>query len=1265
MRRGEEQDEGAVEVNGPRGRPLTATLGEIAGDSELADLLDDDADGEQDGEGADPELLVALELPFDRRVITARDIAASAAGLAASALHVTGASGSAAGLVLRALVKSSRRKLVAVTPDVETARALAADASFLLGARDADDAEASGATTFGQVLLYLPSEASPYADVNPDRRAAQTRLATLFHLAIDLPWIVLVCPIAALARKVVPKEEVLEHAELVIAGQEIGRDQLCARLSEAGYVRSPLVEDPGAFAVRGALLDVWAPSADLPVRIEFYGDLVMSIKAFEPDGQRTVREVPEVWLSPAREAILTDENVERARSRLRAACDAIDYPSSKARALVEDVVFGRTFFGAEGFLPAYVDLAPLTSYLPPDAMFVLEDPPSLTRALRDELGRASADEVQKSREPHFKMGELYDTEGRVASTLGERAVVALHRTGVEGGAADPGSLERFEVVPSEAPTLATRDQGDLERAIKAARASRGKSGALDPLVRRMIAWREAGMRVVIAARAQTQVERLVTLLRHRDVPVRARLGVFDPAALDEGSAELGRGAAVVVGGSLARGIVAPAEQLVLVTEEEVFGARAHRRAARAAASAGKSRPFLEDLRSLEVGDYVVHVEHGIGRYLGLVHKVVGANTIDLINVEYAGGDKLYLPVYRLNQIQKFQGGEGAPKLDRLGGQTFAKTKAKVAKNLRRMADELLRLYAERRAALGEPSPPPDDDYRAFEATFPFDETVDQARAIAEVSADLEAPRPMDRLVCGDVGFGKTEVAIRAAFRVALAGRQVAVLCPTTVLAQQHFLNFQNRMAGYPIEIRAMSRFQTKQEQDEASRGLRDGKVDIVIGTHRLLSKDIHFRKLGLLIVDEEQRFGVTHKERIKALKTNVDVLTLSATPIPRTLQMAVSGLRDMSLISTPPVDRRAIRTIVTRFDETVIRDAVLREIGRGGQVFYVYNRVEGLYERSARLAELVPSARICVAHGQMTEVALEQTMIDFVEGRYDILCATAIIESGLDIPRANTILIDRADMFGLSQLYQLRGRVGRAKERAYCYLIVPPPNAMTDEARARIEALERHTELGSGFQIASLDLELRGAGDLLGAEQSGTVASVGFELFCQMLDEAVHELRGDPVVHEVDPEMSFDADALLPEDYIGDVGVRLSLYKRLASAGSVEEVSDLASEMEDRFGAPPPEARRFVHLMRLKTELRKLHALACEATQKGVTLHLRDDTPLDPAKVMKLVQGKHSPYKLSPDMKLTRRTRESEAFTSGLEATDKLLAELSGCLKEG
>jgi transcription-repair coupling factor (superfamily II helicase) len=1235
--------------------PLTAKL------SELADLDEILAEPGEPEAPADLEPLPSFDLPTDRRVVDTRTLAASLVAARAGVTHVTGVAGAASGLCVRALAQKTRRRIVAVTADVDAARALAADVSFLLGERDADDAEAAGADVFGKVLLFLPNEASPYADVNPDRRGAEKRLATLFHLAVDLPWTVLVCPVAALSRKVVPRDEMLEHAELVVAEQELDRDALTTRLARMGYVRSPLVEDPGTFAVRGALLDVWAPSAEAPVRVELYGDLVMSLKAFDPETQRTLRDVREVWISPAREAILTPAAVERARGRVRAACDAVDLPSSKARALVDDVASGRSFFGSEGYLPAYVELSTLGAYLPEDALFVLEDPAAVTGALRDELGRAAADEAQKGREPHFPLGDFYEHERRVVELLGGRAVLALHRTGIEGESPDPASLERFEVAPEGTASLAAHDQSDLERAIKTARASRGKTGALEPLVRRVRAWQEAGLRVVIAARAETQVERLTTLLRHRDLTVKARLGAFDPRALDD---EAGRQTALVVVGSLARGVVAPVEGLALVTEEEIFGARVHRRAARAQSSTTNSRAFVEDLRSLSAGDFVVHVEHGIGRYLGLVHKSVGQLTVDLLAVEYAGGDKLYLPVYRLNQVQKYSGGESAPKLDRLGGQTFSRTKAKVAKNLRQMADELLRLYAERKAAVGVAVPPIDDDYRAFAATFPFDETPDQARAIADVDGDLEAPRPMDRLVCGDVGFGKTEVAIRAAFRVAAAGRQVAVLCPTTVLAQQHFLNFQARMASHAIEVRAMSRFQTKADQDEVGRRLRDGSVDIVVGTHRLLSKDIHFKRLGLLVVDEEQRFGVTHKERIKQLKTNLDVLTLTATPIPRTLQMAVTGLRDMSIITTPPADRRAIRTVVTRTDDKVIREAVTRELDRGGQVFYVHNRIEGLYERAARLAELIPQARIAVAHGQMAEAALEQTMLDFVEGRYDILCTTAIIESGLDIPRANTILIDRADHFGLAQLYQLRGRVGRAKERAYCYLIVPPANAMTDEARARIEALERHTELGSGFQIASLDLELRGSGDLLGAEQSGTVASVGFELFCQMLDEAIHELRGEPAIHEVDTELSFDADALLPEDYVADVGVRLSLYKRLASASGPEEVQDLASEMEDRFGAPPPEARRFVHLMRLKTELRKLKALGCEATAKGVTLHLRDDTPLDPAKLMKLMGGKHSPYKLSPDMRLTRKSKESEAFTSGLEAADKVLSELAGCLKD-
>jgi transcription-repair coupling factor (superfamily II helicase) len=531
--------------------------------------------------------------------------------------------------------------------------------------------------------------------------------------------------------------------------------------------------------------------------------------------------------------------------------------------------------------------------------------------------------------------------------------------------------------------------------------------------------------------------------------------------------------------------------------------------------------------------------------------------------------------------------------------------------------------------------------------------------------DIQSDRVMDRLVCGDVGFGKTEVALRAAFFNAMGGRQVALLCPTTVLAQQHFNTFAARFSGYPLTVRAMSRFESKTEHQNTLKGLKEGSVDVVIGTHRLLSKDVHFKRLGLLVVDEEQRFGVTHKERIKQMRMSVDVLTLSATPIPRTLQLAIGGMRDMSIITTPPVDRRAIRTVVSQYDPGMIKEAIVRELDRGGQVFYVYNRVDGIYERAERIKELLPSARVVVGHGQMSESALEQTMLDFVQGEYDVLVATAIIESGLDIPRANTIIVDRADLFGLSQLYQLRGRVGRANERAYAYLLVPPASQLSDEARSRIEALERYTELGSGFHIATLDMELRGGGDLLGADQSGFVESVGFDLFCKMLEDATHELRGETVVHEVDPDLNFDVEALLPEDYIDEVGVRLSLYKRLSSALDETEVNELAREMEDRFGPPPIAARRLVELMRIKTELRRLRVVGCEASAKSATLHLLQDTPLDPVKVSGLVAGKKSLYRLSPDGRLTRRAGEHEAISDGLILADRMLSELMQCLKPG
>jgi transcription-repair coupling factor (superfamily II helicase) len=1327
-----------VSPKGPR--DLRASLADVARLDEVArDELAHDLDRQrEEAEEAIDPIGDPLAVPDDRPVVAIGELL-TRLRKGTPRLDLVGARGASLSLLVARLARSTGRPVVLVTAEAERARSLVADLEFFCRERAADelapraarpsdddddaaeiapeDAEDAG---LGEVLLLTAAESSPYAEIAPDRRASLARLSTLAHLARASrdgatspaqvrrarPWKALVVTAASLVRRVVPRAVIEARTERVAAEEELDRDALVARLAEAGYLRVPVVEDPGSFAVRGAILDVWAPSSQMPVRIELYGDLVLSIKRFDPDRQRTRGVLSEVHLPPAREAILDEAAVERARRRVSELCDAVDMPTSKARALAEDVAQGRAFFGAEGFLPAYFaqasaadagsPLDPLDRYLPEDALFVLDDPAEIARALRDELARAEADAAARAGAPAFAPRAHYVDEAHVAARLARATVVAAHRIAIEPGGADAESepLRAFERAPEDTETLAARDHQDLAIAIKQARATRGKRGALDPLVRRLRRWREHGLRVVLTARAATQAERLAALLRGhsagdaggaRELPIRLRLPGVDAGLLDDAS--FGRDAIEIVSGALAHGALMPAERLVLVTEEEIFGGRAKRRVARSGTAKDAARAFVDDLRSLSVGDLVVHVEHGIGKYLGLEHRdLLGPATVDadgklhqpktrvdLLVVEYGGGDRLYLPVYRLNQLQKYSGGEGAApaKLDKLGGSTFAKSKQRVAKAVRQMADELLRLYAERQATEGDPLPAPDDEYREFEATFPFEETPDQAKAIADVLEDVQKLRPMDRLVCGDVGFGKTEVAIRAAFRAATAGKQVAVLCPTTVLAQQHFHTFEQRLAGYAIVVASMSRFQDAAEQRETLKRLKEGKIDVVIGTHRLLSKDVHFKDLGLLVVDEEQRFGVTHKERIKQLKTKVHVLTLTATPIPRTLQMAISGMRDLSLITTPPVDRRAIRTVVTRFDDAVVREAIQRELSRGGQVFYVHNRVAsqdggGIYERAAKVQQLVPSARIAVAHGQMGEHALEQAMTDFVEGRYDVLCATAIIESGLDIPRANTIIVDRADLFGLGQLYQLRGRVGRSKERAYCYLIVPPQAAMSDEARARIEALEKHTELGAGFKIASLDLEIRGAGDLLGAEQSGNVAQVGFELFCQMLDEAVRELQGDAAahVHEVDPELSFDVEAYLPDDYVSDVGVRLGLYKRFAQAIDEEQVADLAAEMEDRFGPPPTEASRFVRVMQLKCELRGLRALGCEATRDRVTLHLRSDTPLDPQKLAVVVAKKHSPWKLTPDMRLTRRY-DAGVHADGLESAEKLMGELAQFRRAG
>lgn len=1187
----------------------------------------------------------ALRIPDDRpRRSTAElasEVAKTSAAGAGHLTYVTQARGCGSVLLSRQWLATAKRPVVYVVPQYETWTRVVEDFAALMPDR--------------KVIALPASETNPYSATQPDRRASMTRLGALSELASGRPWDVLVTTAKALVTRVIPARVLREAGLALRTEQEIDVAQLTERLDALGYLRVPVVEDPGSFSVRGGLVDIWSADADAPVRLDLFGDWIMGFKTFDPESQRTRETVSEIVVTPARETILLPDVVRTARERLRELCDSRNTPSTRARQLIEELVTGRNLFGIAGMLPAFYDLESPWTLIPEDALLLLEDSPRVAAALAAESELYDKEWQLRQHEPFYPPESLIVSDDEVERELTRRAVICSASGLVRG---QGRGLQRLELAESEPFSLAQSSHDDLERAVKQARTSHGKRAALDPLVERLQLWNEHSLRVTVMCRTTAQARRLTSLLQHRDVPVHVDAQLFaDDATLpEEAPAADSREPWVHVAlGKLSRGVIAPLDGEVWLTEEEVFGHRAHGAKAQ---GRKKMRAALEDLRALTPGDHIVHVEHGIGRYVGLENRPgPGGTHLELLVVEYAGG-KLFLPVYRLNQIQKYSGGD-KPRLDKLGGSTFAKTKARARRQAREMADELLKLYAERNSVVKQPLDSIDDEFAAFEAAFPYEETPDQAAAIADVLADLERPRVMDRLVCGDVGFGKTEVALRAAFRVASSGRQVAVLCPTTVLAQQHYLTFTKRLADYPFEVRNLSRFQTKKEATDTLKGLAQGTVDIVVGTHRLLSKDLHFKNLGLLVVDEEQRFGVVHKERIKQLRTSVDVLTLTATPIPRTLQLAVGGLREMSIISTPPVNRRAIRTIVSRFEDAVIVEAIERELKRGGQVFYVYNRIEGLYERAARLQQLMPNVRIAVGHGQLSEAALERTMLDFVEGEYDVLAATAIVESGLDIPRANTMIIDRADLFGLAQLYQLRGRVGRASERAYCYLLVPAPTEMTDEARARIEALERYSELGSGFQVATLDMELRGAGDLLGADQTGTLASVGFDLFCQMLEEATAELRGEEVEHDIDPELSFDVEALLPDSYIGEVGVRLSFYKRLASARDEYEVAQLAAEMEDRFGPPPEEAARYVELMRIKVELRRLRVLVCEAAGGTVAFRFRDDTPVDAAKLAALVSTSKGRYRLAPDGRLVRRRLDTELqIRHSLELAETALNEL-------
>ena len=1132
---------------------------------------------------------------------------------------MVGLSGAARGLAARHIAAEggARRAILAVTVDEDEADLLARDLELFLG---------SGTPGAPSVVRVPADPVLPYDDLSPDRGLEMDRMAALarLHLGGDDVRAVVVSA-RALARRQVPRGELGRQLELLGPGVTVDRDALASRLVELGYARVPLVEDPGTFAVRGAVVDVWSPIHERPVRLELFGDEIESARAFEPGTQRSLSDLGELCVVPAREGLFTIEGRESARRAVRDLAEKIDRPTSKVREVLDAIDSGTPFFGMEALLPGFHPggLGTLLEYLPTGAALFVDDPGGVSQVLAEleqELAREHAaairrDELALPPDAHFLTA---------AATLDlVRPLPALRSHRLWMGTSDP---IRFAF----GDTGAIR--GEIEQA-------HGEEGALSPLVRRLQDWRSRGLTAVVATHSSSSADRLRRLLEDRRLAVRVHgappddlRSLWDPAIHVH-----------LVPGDISRGFVDGSGGVALVADEEILGKRVRKRAR----AARIENAMVAGFRDLNEGDLVVHVEHGIARYGGLTKMQIRGVEGDFLVLQYEGADRLYLPVSKLRQVQKFTGAApDAIRLDRLGGSSFALRKARVKEQLLKMAAELLDIYAARVAHHGHAFAAPDEIFREFEAEFPWEETPDQARAIADVLSDMTKGRtegqeqgpslraPMDRLVCGDVGYGKTEVALRAAMLAVLSRKQVAVLVPTTVLASQHERTFRERFAGYPVRVEAISRMKTAEEVRQILADAAAGKVDVLVGTHRLLATDVSFRDLGLVVVDEEQRFGVAHKERLKKLRKLVDVLTLTATPIPRTLHMSLAGVRDMSIIATPPEDRRSIRTFVSKFDPAQVKEAIEQEIRRGGQVYFVHNRVRSIHSMEKFLKELCPRARIGVAHGQMGEGKLEEVMSRFVGRELDVLLATSIIESGLDIPTANTIIVNRADHFGLSQLYQIRGRVGRSRERAYAYLLVPARRPVTRDAKLRLEALQRFTDLGSGFAIASHDLEIRGAGNLLGRDQSGQIEAVGFDLYSELMEEAVRELRGEAPRLDVDPDVQLPVPAFIPDDYMPDVHQRLYFYKRLAQASTDEDLEEARAEIVDRYGDVPDELEALLELMAVKVRLRALRIRGLDAGPGRLVFALGPDAALDPFELARHVQRSGGALRLTPDMKL-------------------------------
>ncbi len=1072
-------------------------------------------------------------------------------------------------------------------------------------------------------LWYFPSRTGHKVQSIGKMETTARRIETLYALRSASSPVVVATSALAMMERLMPPEALVKHVEYLVKGEQIDPEALCGRLAERGYYHVSLVEEYGDFSRRGGVIDIYAPLYRWPLRLEFFGDELESIRLFHPSNQRSMGIMEDALLLPASEIVFDSTARERAQEAVFEDVKKERLTPAAGNIWLDKFQEGHQLGAFEPILSVFYEkTATLLDYPETHTALVWSDAAQIRKETEERYLNITLKDGEDSSPHDWKRPpeELFiDPEG-------------LDK------ACEPFQQIRVNPLEEAGAPLRTFHMGvkSLEDLTLAIGAHQSREKLLEPLALQCRTWTRDGVSPFLVCRHKERARRLVELLENYDVKT-----IFSELSFGEESYDAP--ALKILVGSLEKGFYWPKEKVAVVCEEEIFGKRSKSRSRKPI-----SGIFLNSFQDLHLGDLVVHVDHGIGVYKELAHLSLRGTESDFLLLEYQDGDKLYVPVDKLQKVQKYLGLDGHnPRVDKLGGKSWEAAKKKARESAERIADELLELYASRQLDKGFQYSPPDKYFKEFEATFAYEETQDQESAIEDVLSDMSSSRPMDRLICGDVGYGKTEVALRAIFRAVMDGKQAAMLVPTTVLAEQHYQTIVERFSGFPVEVASLSRFKTAAQQKKVLEGLAAGTVDVVVGTHRLLQKDVVFRDLGILIIDEEHRFGVKHKERMKQLRVSVDVLTLTATPIPRTLHMSLSGIRDLSTIETPPQDRRAIESFVCKYDEVTIKEAIYRELNRKGQVFFVHNHVQSIYQMGALLGRLIPEASIAVAHGQMKERELEKIMLDFVHRKIDVLVCTTIIESGLDIPAANTIIINRADKFGLAQIYQLRGRVGRSKEQAYAYLLIPGEHLITPDAQKRLRALLDFSELGSGFKIALNDLQIRGGGTILGSAQSGHIAAIGYELYLELLEKTMREKKGEKAEPEaVDPEINIPLSVFLPESFIPDTDQRLLAYKRLATLSDEESVDSLASEWRDRFGPFPDSVRNLVLLAKTRLLFKRFGIIRLDGDEESFTLHFAgqaeflrllsflrekkyDFLPLGDRKLKMEIWGKHLPQRLA------------------------------------